>query len=270
MRIGAISDLHIDRHPKLKSNVYLETLIKVVQHREVDLLLIAGDISNYFRDSYQFIKDLKTALHIPVLFVPGNHDYWKVEDETTSQDIYDFYRTKPECLLDHPYVINDNWAIVGHTAWYDYSYADKKFEETRLKKGKYYGATWQDKVKIDWDEDDTILSKKAAKHVKQALEQLQDKQIILMTHIVTHSKFVVPTPHRIFDFFNAFIGTSDFNQLYQQFPIKYSIMGHVHFRKSLVENNITFLCPCLGYKREWRTADIYSEMNHALMDFVIK
>lgn len=41
MRIGAISDLHIDRHPKLKSNVYLETLIKVVQHREIDLLLIA-------------------------------------------------------------------------------------------------------------------------------------------------------------------------------------------------------------------------------------
>ena len=33
MRIGAISD-HIDRHPKLKSNVYLETLIKVVQHRD--------------------------------------------------------------------------------------------------------------------------------------------------------------------------------------------------------------------------------------------
>lgn len=47
-------------------------------------------------------------------------------------------------------------------------------------------------------------------------------------------------------------------------------MGHVHFRKSLVENNITFLCPCLGYKREWRTADIYAEMNHALMDFVIE
>ncbi|MDU6507522.1 MAG: metallophosphoesterase, partial [Staphylococcus sp.] len=98
MRIGAISDLHIDRHPKLKSNVYLETLIKVVQHREIDLLLIAGDISNYFRDSYQFIKDLKTALHIAILFVPGNHDYWKAEDGTTSQAIYDFYRTKPECL----------------------------------------------------------------------------------------------------------------------------------------------------------------------------
>ena len=65
MRIGAISDLHIDRHPKLKSNVYLETLIKVVQHREIDLLLIAGDISNYFRDSYQFIKDLKLLYIFP-------------------------------------------------------------------------------------------------------------------------------------------------------------------------------------------------------------
>ena len=26
--------IHIDRHPKLKSKVYLETLIKVVQHRD--------------------------------------------------------------------------------------------------------------------------------------------------------------------------------------------------------------------------------------------
>ena len=108
-------------------------MIKVVQHREIDLLLIAGDISNYFRDSYQFIKDLKLLYIFPYYFVPGNHDYWKAEDGTTSQDIYDFYRTKPECLLDHPYVINDN-CCVGHTAWYDYSYADKKFEETRLKR----------------------------------------------------------------------------------------------------------------------------------------
>ena len=35
-----------------------------------------------------------------------------------------------------------------------------------------------------------------------------------MTHIVTHRKFAVPMPHRIFDYFNAFIGTSDFDEIY--------------------------------------------------------
>jgi hypothetical protein len=43
------------------------------------------------------------------------------------------------------------------------------------------------------------------------------------------------TPHRIFDFFNAYIGTKDFNYIYDSYNIQYSIMGHVHFRKTLTE-----------------------------------
>ena len=59
MKIGAISDLHVDRHPKLEQDEYLNVLSQVIQHRKLDILLIAGDISNDYQMSYHFIKQLK-------------------------------------------------------------------------------------------------------------------------------------------------------------------------------------------------------------------
>ena len=108
------------------------------------------------------------------------------------------------------------------------------------------------------------MSKLAAASVKNDLEQVKDKNIILMTHIVTHKKFAVPMPHRIFDYFNAFIGTSDFDQFYEIYPIKYSIMGHVHFRNIIEESGIQYICPCLGYQREWRTKNLETEIQNTI------
>ena len=45
-------------------------------------------------------------------------------------------------------------------------------------------------------------------------------------------------------------------------------MGHVHFRKMINENGITYICP-LGYQRQWRTSDINQEINNALVSFDI-
>lgn len=44
MKIGAISDLHIDRHPKLEPQAYLDALAHIAEQRSVDLLLIAEEI----------------------------------------------------------------------------------------------------------------------------------------------------------------------------------------------------------------------------------
>lgn len=46
MKIGTISDLHIDRHPKLEPQAYLDALVYIVEQRNIELLLIAGDMSN--------------------------------------------------------------------------------------------------------------------------------------------------------------------------------------------------------------------------------
>ena len=52
MKIGTISDLHIDRHSHLNPEIYLEKLCQVIKQRSIELLIIAGDISNDYRISY--------------------------------------------------------------------------------------------------------------------------------------------------------------------------------------------------------------------------
>ncbi|MGW7875739.1 metallophosphoesterase [Staphylococcus xylosus] len=264
MKIGVISDLHIDRHKKLTPEDYTNEVVNAIQKRRIELLLIAGDISNNYKLTHRFVDDVETQSNIKILFIPGNHDFWVTDTDASSAEILDYYMNMEACLIGNPYHLNDSWAIVGNTGWYDYTYASPEFSLERIARRKYYGATWQDKVKIDWPMEDRKLSAIAAKQTIKDMEQVKNKRIILMTHIVTHPRFAVPMPHRIFDYFNAFIGTSDFDQVYQQYDIRYSIMGHVHFRNAFEERGITYICSCLGYQREWRSDNIAQEINHAL------
>lgn len=262
MKIGIIADLHIDRIRTEYTIVdFRQALSREMLERGIDLLLIAGDISNDYRITSDFVQSLMESTNIDIRFVPGNHDYWQPEG-VPSTEVYRFYKDHPQSLIESPLILNDEWAIVGHSGWYDYSYADPRFTLEKLSSGKFYGGTWQDKVRIDWPVDDPELSRTFAESVQKDLEAVKDRNIILMTHVVTHHKFTVPTPHRLFDFYNAFIGTSDFNSFYQDYPIRYSIMGHVHFRHQFEEKGIQYICPCLGYQREWRTDDLTAEVGN--------
>ncbi|KIH70394.1 metallophosphoesterase [Salinicoccus roseus] len=266
MRIGIISDLHVDRrHARYSISDFEHLLADEVHRRKIELLLIAGDISSDYRITTNFIHSLMARTGIDIRFVPGNHDYWQPESEdTSSADIYRFYREHPESMIGAPLILDDDWAIVGHSGWYDYSYADARFSTEKIASGKFYGGTWQDKVRTSWPMDDPALSKAFADAVRQDLEEVGDRNIIMMTHVVTHRNFAVPTPHRLFDFYNAFIGTSDFDTFYKEFPIRYSIMGHVHFRHQFTDQGIHYICPCLGYSREWRTDDLAVEIGNTL------
>lgn len=158
MKIGTISDLHIDRHPHLNPEIYLEKLCQVIKQRSIELLIIAGDISNDYRISYKFIQSIQELSGIPTYFVPGNHDLWSDQVDKTSTEILSFFRSKKECLIGNPIIIHDQYAIVGHVGWYDYSYADHRFSQQKIASGKHYGATWQDKVRTDWSLSDPQLS----------------------------------------------------------------------------------------------------------------
>src|SRR5699024_7380466 len=120
-------------------------------------------------------------------------------------------------------IINEDWAIVGHSAWYDHSYAAKTFPPEAIAAGVYNERTWQDKLNTNWQTDDSTLSKRFADIIQADLEKVKDKNIILMTHMVTYPNYGVKLPHPVFDYFNAFIGTSDLNESFSKYPIKYNI-----------------------------------------------
>lgn len=271
MRIGVISDLHIDRYNNTTAYIpeFEKYLAEAVRKQELDMLLIAGDISNNFDITALFVRKIKALTKREVYFIPGNHDLWGQDHVSSTHHLLKAYEEMPECLVRSPLVLNEDWAVVGHPAWYDYSYASDKFSYERLARRAYYGGTWQDKLNVDWKMSDPEASKYFSEIVERDLSYVQDKNIILMTHIVTHKRFRVPMPHRLFDYYNAFIGTSDLDALQERYNIKYSIMGHVHFRHQINERGTTYICPCLGYKREWRTSIMANEIEDALFVFEI-
>jgi len=50
--------------------------------------------------------------------------------------------------------------------------------------------------------------------------------------------------------------------------VKYSISGHVHYRKQIRIQNTDFLCNCLGYRSEWVDNDDAAVEVHRAMKVI--
>lgn len=272
MKIGVLSDLHIDTNGKHlpENETYASLLSKQIKKQKIELFLIAGDISSDYHESQAFLDELTTLSGIKILFVPGNHDYWsRINGEMDTKKIYQFFKQQPESILENPYIINDEWAVVGNSGWYDYGFADTdQYSNAEFQKMTLRAGTWQDKRFCDWGESDQAVTQWMLVKIEEDLAKVGDRKVILMTHVVTHPKFVVTLPHKIYDYFNAFLGSSSYERLYDEHPnIAYSIMGHVHFRKTLFIDQVQFICACLGGKKHWPTKSVKSELLNAMFTF---
>ena len=48
MRVGFISDLHIDRNMEILPIQYLKTFVHMIKKQKLEMLIIGGDISNHY------------------------------------------------------------------------------------------------------------------------------------------------------------------------------------------------------------------------------
>ncbi|MDZ7834657.1 MAG: metallophosphoesterase [Alkalibacterium sp.] len=219
-----------------------------------------------------FSKSWKRQVRIPVKFVPGNHDYWaKDHGVTETRQIDAFFNEQNYSLVGKPYALNDEWALVGTPGWYDYGYGDQeKYSEKQFAKKKYGFASWNDLHFVDWKRSDKDVSQAMLKQLYKDLESVGDKKIILMTHVATHPEFVVPLPHRIYNYANAFLGAKAYEKVYEDYAsIKYSIMGHVHFRKVVRDAGRTYISPCLGSSKHWTDKRLKRQLEKSLVTFEV-
>lgn len=274
MRIGTISDLHIDRNEDMlkKGESFAQLVAEVLHEKKVDRLLMAGDISNHYLTTHTFIEEVSTLSGIPVHFVPGNHDYWARDHEVTDTKTIDaFFNEKPYSLAGSPVLLTDEWALVGSPGWYDYGYGNHTLYSIEQFDRKQYGfASWNDKHYVNWGESDQVVSQKMLNQLRQDLEAVGERKVIVMTHVATHPEFVMPLPHRVYDYANAFLGARSYESLYEEYhAIKYSIIGHVHMRKILQENECTFITACLGNHKHWKKFEVKNQLIKSLVTFDI-
>ena len=107
MRIGLISDLHIDIN---KDYPIVELTAETAAEQMTDVLVIAGDISETQNQTLQAIERLQSLCEFPVYYVPGNHDMWNKNcPECTTEEIDRIYREDLRCLSGKPVILAGNW-----------------------------------------------------------------------------------------------------------------------------------------------------------------
>ncbi len=246
MKIGFKSDIHLDFWIGISNNeVKIERFVKkILAPKEMDVLIIAGDLGHYNYQSYLLLKVLKKWAK-KILVVLGNHDFYLVSRSQISK-----YKTSLNRVLEFKemiksledvYLLNGNIIeisgikFLGTMSWYDFSYA--------LKKGyslDYIREIWEgimnDAKKIIPKIDPVDISFVE----KEKLRVNIAKADIVFTHVAPF--YISCYDDIILNSFYTFYGYDLFSE-----NIKYWIFGHCHEPYDLYEGHIRFLSSPLGY-----------------------
>src|SRR5213595_3294241 len=117
MKLQLLSDLHIEVHPHLE----------LAPAPGADLLVLAGDIGSYQTGSRLLDSDFGLARFsprhgwpVPVLYVPGNHEYDKLDFDETHTRLRDLCEQLDITWLEREEVVLQGVRFVGTTLWSDF------------------------------------------------------------------------------------------------------------------------------------------------------
>lgn len=272
MKIGILSDIHVDINYSDKDSV-TPSICKYIKKYSLDMMIIAGDVASDYNLVLASLEEIEKQTNIPCLYVPGNHDIWTENyPEKTSWEIYELLKSFPRNLSNGPFEINKEWVVVGDLGWYDFSFGDSdKYSFEDFTKMKYEERIWQDSINAVWERSTLEMHRYFIDKLEKQLNQYRDRNVIIVTHVLPVLDFTVQPPSPMWKYMNAFLGSSEYGELILKYPnIKYSISGHVHYRKQVKLNNTEFICNCLGYRSEWyKNDDAYIEVKRSMITIEI-
>ena len=253
MKIGILSDIHVDINASGGMDRVTPQLCSFISEQQLDLFITAGDIASNYLLTLKAVEELEKNTGIPCLFVPGNHDIWTEHHPAmTSWDIYRELQKHPHNLASGPYDIDNNYTVVGDLGWYDYRFGSSSCTVHEYDRMQYDGRVWQDSIMARWDRSTLDMHSYFLEKIEKQLSEVKDKNIILVTHVLPIEEFTVQNPPPLWQYLNAFMGSPEYGKLTEKYPsVKYSISGHVHYRKKQIKHGTTFICSCLGYASEW-------------------
>ncbi len=265
MKIACISDLHV---PKEQIAEYIDTINLICKEEQVEVLLIAGDIFEDYKIVELVINELNNGNH-RTYFIPGNHDLWSKDSCETSEDIYRLYLNNPYCLLNRSISLTEQYNVIGHIGWYDYTLGNQQiYDKSDFDKMRIDHRIWNDKNYSSFTKNNIEICEKFNQEIETLINQ-DKKDKIIMTHMISNPSFIVlDDPNRSnIEYFSAFCGSTKLYDLTKDERVKYAISGHVHYRMNFIENNTEYICACLGSQREWtldKNNNLYNNIKRTL------
>jgi len=272
MKIGILSDIHVDLNG---GGAVINGLLAAMLRQGVEVMVIAGDVSSDYRVTLDSLEQLQERSGIRILFVPGNHDIWnEAHPDITAWQAYEKLERFPGNLTRGPQEISGGWTIIGDLGWYDYSFGGSQYSREDFDRMQFGERIWQDRIKAIWDRHTLEIHRTFYEKLDDQLKRTKvsrcsdssKRKIILVTHVLPRKEFTVQRPDPEWIYLNAFLGSPEYGELALDHGVRYSICGHVHYRKQVTVNGTRFICNCLGYSDEWMwSRDPAAEIDRAFL-----
>ncbi len=238
MRILAISDLHTDFQ---KNRLVIQQLSDTLyQH---DVLIVAGDIASQIDIIKETLDLLRSKFH-HVFYVPGNHELWVRNEQSTSID--KFFRILEICDASgvhiRPAHLQNVW-IVPLFSWYSPDFDHNGHEYTsQLRR-------WNDFYACRWPKDLSDIAKYFCR-LNEPHIQTYTEPIISFSHFLPRPDLLPPREYLFFKALPQVAGSVLIEKQIRQLGSNIHVFGHSHIKRDLLIEGIRYVQNPLSYPRE--------------------
>ena len=248
MRIDYISDLHLNFYvePEGNEKIYIEKtrmfLQKLLPSQIADVLVLAGDLSHFNKQSYETLKFF-SEYYKQVFFVFGNHDYYLVSKKQRQkyhnrsiereEELVRLIENIPnvQLLRNFEVVTYNDVTFAGATSWYPlYQYKDMAY--------------------FKQSSNDSVYIQELSLQLLHEREMAMYKKMPEVDVLVTHVPPIILESHRKYGSTSCFL-----NEL-KDVKASVCIFGHCHEQKVYEKAGIQFAINAVGYPEERLTANI--------------
>lgn len=255
MKIRVLSDLHLENDTP-----------EIIPHADADLVILAGDIHNHAEGLRWAAETFDEA--VPVVYVPGNHEYYDGEFGALEAAMRDAAAT-----IDNLHYLNNEtlvdprgqWRVLGTTLWTDFDLygTDEETRAISIAAAERVMLDYRGLIQVTWTagneanaetlQDNTPRNLTPAdtlalhRHARGWLEGELAKPFAGKTIVVTHH-----APHRrsLAERYAADLASAGFvNNLPSlvREPVALWVHGHTHTAFDYVENGTRVVCNPRGY-----------------------
>jgi 3',5'-cyclic AMP phosphodiesterase CpdA len=253
MKIRVLSDLHLECDEP-----------QVVPHADADLVVLAGDIHNHAEGLRWAAETFDGTL--PVVYVPGNHEYYGGEFGALETAMRDAAR-----CVDNLHYLNNaalvdphgNWRVLGTTLWTDFGLygADEASRAASIAAAERAMLDFRGLIQVAWPAraddatacadlprdftpaDTLALHARARAWLESELAKPFDGKTIVVTHHAPHRRSLAER------YANDLVSggfVSDLTSLVRA-PAALWVHGHTHTAFDYVESGTRVVCNPRGY-----------------------